>query len=359
MDGLSARCWVLHAFDVARAISLATCRDRIPVREVADTRRPQWPHLFGLDQRPLVWDLDPVEATLGGRRVTLHPSAIIYDFGSVSVALRCDADGSVEAWRALAVALNAAAADLATIARDVVDRFVARAADALVDARRIDDVEAYRVWQVDEAPGGDATAWALAHRRVLAQVLRGEDTAFCEDEVDDALSRRIAYATGDLVVVDGEAALVVDRAWADTVAVLDFANCEHLALRSLDDDLDRAVADAVVMERSRRSRWRILMSPWGRDVRRLTRLTLDASAELEAVANAIKLTDDHYLARVYRLAVERFHLGPFHDGINRKLATLWNVQKVFLDHAAHRRNEILEWIIILLIAFEIVQALAE
>src|SRR5262245_14513912 len=57
---MDARCWVLHAFDVARAIKLGPCRDCLPVREVAEARRPQWPHLFGLEQRPLVWPLEPV-----------------------------------------------------------------------------------------------------------------------------------------------------------------------------------------------------------------------------------------------------------------------------------------------------------
>lgn len=357
MDGLQARCWVLHAFDVARSISLDTCRERIPVREIADTRRPRWPQLFGLKQRPLVWDLDPFDVELAGRRVRFQPSAIVYDFGNVSVALRCDADGSVEGWRTLAMTLQAAGAEVAAVARDIVARFIERVGDALAGPRPLDEVETYRVWQTDEVPGPTAAAWVLEHRRVLAQVLRGEGTPFSDEEVDDALSRRIAYTTGDLVVVDAEAALVVDRAWNDTLAVLDFANCERLALRSLDDDLDLAVEAAAALERSRASQWRLLLSPWGRDVRRLTRLTLDASAELEAVENAIKLTDDHYLARIYRLAVERFHLRPFHDGIARKLATLWNVQEVLLSHAAQRRSEILEWIIILLIAFEIVQTL--
>jgi hypothetical protein len=91
-------------------------------------------------------------------------------------------------------------------------------------------------------------------------------------------------------------------------------------------------------------------------VRRLTQLTFDASAELEAVDNAIKLTGDDYLARVYRLALERFHLRPFHEGIGRKLSTLWSIQKVFIDQASTRRAEILEWIIILLIAYEVVRA---
>jgi hypothetical protein len=71
----------------------------------------------------------------------------------------------------------------------------------------------------------------------------------------------------------------------------------------------------------------------------------------------IKLTGDHYLARVYRLALDRFDLTPFREGISRKLATLWSSQQVVLDLSSSRRNEVLELIIILLIAVEILHAL--
>ncbi len=354
MPELEARLWILHAFDVARAISLAECAP-LTTQQVVGPRRREWPHLFGLSERPLVWALDPVDVALGDRTVTLRPRAIIYDFGHVSVALRCEVAGPPEAWRALAIALEASDA-VDAVARDVVTRFVARAATALRDPRPMDDVASYTVYQLDAVPGDDAAAWVAAHAAVVAQVLRAEHAPLSDEEVADATARRIAYTRRDVAVVDAEAALVIDPEPDEALAVLDFANCERLALRVLDDELDAAVTEATRTMRSRASRWRMFVSPWGRDVRRLTQLTFDASAELEAVDNAIKLTGDHYLARVYRLAVERFHLRPFHEGIARKLSTLWSIQKVFIDQASTRRAEVLEWIIIGLIAYEIARA---
>lgn len=354
---LRARCWVLHAFDVARAISLSACREVLPTREVADTRKPQWPHLFGLQQRPLLWPLAPVAIAVGGREVSFQPRAIIYDFGNVSVALQCDLQGSLEDLRDFAVALQRVDA-MEAVARDVVARFLDKAGHSLADRRPLDELEAYKVFQVDAVPAPNARDWLIASRRTLAQLLRGVDEDLADEQVDDAVSKRISYAVDDVVVVDSEAALIVDAEYEDTLAVIDFANCEHLALRSLDDDLDLVIDEATRIQRKGGGRYRALISPWGREVRKLTQLTFDASAELEAVENAIKLTDDAYLARVYRLAVDRFHLRPFHEGITRKLSTLWSIQKVFIEEAATRRSELLEWIIIILIAFEVARALA-
>jgi uncharacterized Rmd1/YagE family protein len=73
----------------------------------------------------------------------------------------------------------------------------------------------------------------------------------------------------------------------------------------------------------------------------------------ERVANALKLVGDPYLARVYRLASDRFHLGTWSTTILRKLETLDGIYGKMADYAAARRMELLEWIIILLIAISI------
>ena len=68
---------------------------------------------------------------------------------------------------------------------------------------------------------------------------------------------------------------------------------------------------------------------------------------------ALKLVGDQYLARVYRLASQRFHLERWDAGILRKLETLNSIYGKMSDQAATRRMEVLEWIIIILIAVSI------
>jgi hypothetical protein len=356
MSDLSARCWVLNAFDVARVISLPACRAALSAEEVTAGRRPEWPHLFGLDERPLVWSAEPERVSLAGLELEFQPRAIIYDFGSVSVALGCRLPGPMPSWRRAAEALRKPP-ELLAVARRVVMRLLDLAGPAIQDRRLVDDVEQYTVFQLDRAPAESASAWLRSEATTVAQILRGESAPLAEEEVAEALARRISYSTRDAVVIDGSAALLVDAEFEDTLAVIDFANCERLSMRVLDEDLDHAIAEASRVLRSRAWRWKRLISPWGRDLARLTQLTFDAAAEFEAVENAIKLTGDHYLARIYRLAVERLDLRVFREGVARKLNSLWSIQGVFLDQTSSRRSEMLEWIIIGLITLEIVNAL--
>jgi uncharacterized Rmd1/YagE family protein len=63
---------------------------------------------------------------------------------------------------------------------------------------------------------------------------------------------------------------------------------------------------------------------------------------------------DQYLARAYRLTSRRFHLDDWDSSILRKLQTLESIYEKISDQASTRRMELLEWVIILLIAFSIV-----
>jgi uncharacterized Rmd1/YagE family protein len=60
------------------------------------------------------------------------------------------------------------------------------------------------------------------------------------------------------------------------------------------------------------------------------------------------------LARVYRATSVRFRLAEWNSGILRKLETIESIYSKVHDHATQIRMEILEWIIIALIALELV-----
>src|SRR5258708_6892677 len=92
---------------------------------------------------------------------------------------------------------------------------------------------------------------------------------------------------------------------------------------------------------------------YGPDLREIAQLQLDAAILFEQVANALKLIGEHYLTRVYGLVSRRFHLADWDASITRKLQAIDRTYSRLADRAAARRMEMLEWIIIILIAIEI------
>jgi hypothetical protein len=89
-------------------------------------------------------------------------------------------------------------------------------------------------------------------------------------------------------------------------------------------------------------------------LQRVARLQVDGTILFEGVNNTLKLLGDPYLARVYRLAAQRFHLSDWDASILRKLKTVESIYEKISDQQSAFRMEVLEWIIILLIAVSIV-----
>jgi len=196
-----------------------------------------------------------------------------------------------------------------------------------------------------------------SHAATLARILRGETAPLSQQEIADALACRISYGPDDATIIDWNAALVFDRQAEDVRTVLEFANVELLEMRVLDAHLDKGLESSYdVVSRRRLGVLRAIGSS-AAELRRIAQLQADSAMLFEGVNNNFKLIGDQYLARVYRLASQRFHLADWDAGILRKLATLESIYQKLADQQSHRRSEVLEWIIIALIAFEIAMSL--
>src|SRR4029079_10593974 len=91
------------------------------------------------------------------------------------------------------------------------------------------------------SPALDARRLREVYGRQIAQILRAEKRPLSDQEVEDALSATLSYGIDDVVVIDWNAALIVDREGEDVREVLQFANVELLEMRHLDQRLSWAL----------------------------------------------------------------------------------------------------------------------
>src|SRR5690606_6660663 len=112
---------------------------------------------------------------------------------------------------------------------------------------------------------------------------------------------------------------------------------ELLELRQLDEELDRALERSRSIERPRWWRRALGLGPELGDApfRRIAELQVDAAVLFEEVNNSLKMLGDQYLARIYRLANQRLHLGEWDATILRKLETLENLYDKMHDFQAN------------------------
>lgn len=354
IERISGECRVMFAFEVGYSIDLARAEARLPAsaREALPQSR-RLPADSDFAQKPLRIAFERDSHRVGREATARLVETTIYDFGAMSVAFRVPFEGALSDIAELAASLwnNAT---LAAAARASVEETMRAITEAIVRPDLRPTAEDFVVFVVDPASIDDG---ALTVERFdaarLAALLRLEDKPLSDEEVRDAVSAPLSYGPRDLVLVDWAAALVVDAEPAATLAVLEHANVQLVELKHLDSELDRGLDQvwAMLNERALFGRFRLRAN-----LRRLSELELEGAALFDGVTNALKLFGDQHLARVQRAASRRFRIDDWEQSVSRKLDTLASISARLEARQSQYRSELLEWIIIALILFEILQA---
>jgi hypothetical protein len=349
---------ILHiyvAFDWGDEIDLEQARRLVPAEFHALARRRRTPSSIAYRPPPLrvVLPNVPLECPELGA-VQAAAEATIFDFGAVSVALHVPFNLNPSALTRLADWL-ADTPPLIDAARNILQPLHPQLLPAIHDPFWSDDLsEEYLLFQL--LPGNPSAPAALLDDAAgwLASLVRLEAGPLSSEEIHEATRLHLSYSPSDLFVPDWAAGLLLDQDCEETLQAIEFANLQLLEYRHIDNRLDDALAGASrLTARSRRTRLPFWHT-WHRPLRMLGELKVEANDLFERTGNALKLLGDQYLARVYRLAATRFHLRAWERNIQRKLDVAEGVYKVVSDQAATYRTEFLEWIVIVLIAVEIV-----
>jgi hypothetical protein len=347
-------CYALFAYDAGLAIDLDQSERRI----TAATARAGIPHkhrtprYFEFRPAPLRVRLAIEPIAVGSFRTHAFVDVVLYDFGAVSVAYQIALGGPFTDLIALSEHLYDETRML-TDSRRHVERLLETVAPAVTRVGLGEAVEPYAVFEINAlAPACTPEALYTTHAHDVARLLRSERGPLSAEEVADAVAQRISFSPDDIAIIDWDATLVAGVDAEDVRAVLEFANVELLEMRHLDQQLDDALDESYETLSRRGSRFGFARSARA-DLRRVGQLQVDNALLFEGVNNALKLLGDQYLARVYRIASARFHLGEWDASILRKLQSLESIYQKLADQAATRRTELLEWIIILLIAVEL------
>jgi hypothetical protein len=283
---------------------------------------------------------------------------VMYDFGAVSLSYAIPIAGPLSGLLHLSIALQ----DHATLRADA-SRHARRLVELLQDAASrpsiapfVEDYVIFEILGLD--PPAAAVTLCAERAGLIVQILRAEPRPLSEQEIEVTMGQRASYGPDDVTVIDADAGLVLDPDGSDIRAVIEFANAQLLEMRVLDQQLDATLERSYELLSRQRWKWRAL-SFYDPDLRQVARLQVDAAVLFEQVTNALKLIGDQYLTRIYDLVSRRFHLADWDATIARKLQTVEGIYVKMADRAATRRMELLEWIIIVLIAISIVIALPD
>jgi hypothetical protein len=307
---------------------------------------------------PLDIPLEPVRVQVGDAILQAEASARLYEFGVARLALRIAAIDL--AWPDFTRRLNAVdravgPASATPIWDDLISQVLATFAGALVRPTTTMLEEDYLIGMVrafDEA----LDAEALQRRIDLVALLSGEERPLSAGARGDLLRQRFSYYTDDLVVLTWDRAFIHEpRGDSDVMDVLDVANARLLEMRYY-DQLLRAELPRMydLVEATQRARPVLGSRRFANLARRLYTLVAEVTEVREKIDNALQVTEDVYLARVYASALDLFRVAAVSASVDRKLAMIRDTYAALYEEASAGRAAIMEAAIVALIVVEIV-----
>jgi hypothetical protein len=345
----------LYAFDVANEIATDKVHDILaskPFPFEIQTQRtfPKDVPLY----RPLAIRPPSLPAPLGGRPVRLLIR--VYDVGVVSITMRVDFEMANLADllpHHRSVLDNGLSLD--RVARDVCADVCKSLQDVLIERGSPTEPEAYTVFCLTDVGGEqDMSQWLAANRQSVAELLtEARPGGLSEMQVAEALRIQRSYAKTDMVVIDWDAALVVDLSgyMDDVLYVLELANLQLEEYRvmdlRLDSYLDRAYQD---LKRRRFG----LLGTYSATLSTLRLFRVDVTKLNDEVTHISKFFGDWYLARVYLGALERFYLSQWRQSVENRLGQLDQLYSVVNADINNRRMVWLEVIVVVFFAIDLV-----
>ena len=354
----------LRLFDLAYAIDLGRAETLWAgqARQGARSRLTGTPpKAVSFGDPPLGLVLPPIRLALqAAGEIEAAVTARLYAFGVVTLAVQVPADGlGWDAFSARVNAVNAAIGPETDIAfwHRLLDVLRGPIGPALTRPNRSDLEEDYLVTTV-HAFATPVPAATLGREIDLVPLLSGESRRLAEGARADLLSRRFSYYTDDLVILTWDRAFIYEPTGDTDVAdVIEVANAQFLQMRYYDELLDAELPRMydLVEEATRR----LSRGPrrFAGLARRLYTLVAEVTELTEKVDNALQVTEDVYLARVYAAALDLFRVKAVSAAVERKLAIIRDTYAALYDEAASSRAGLMEGAVVVLILVEIVLAL--
>jgi hypothetical protein len=351
---------VLRIYDVSETIDLVAV-ERVLAGKVpfARTRLARVePKAIAFGDPPVVVDLLAPSLDVGGTRCETRAAARIHSFGVVSVSLDVAIPHEM-AWAEFEAFAREAEREAGALPfwRGRLEELMAAIRPAMDDPTSVRMEEDYAIVTVRELHPPLAGR-PLGEMVDLVPILTHETRPLSPAARAEVLRYAHSYYTDDAVLMTYDRALIVEPSSDDDVAdVLEVANAQLLELRVYDALLDAEIPRVYDVADEVQRRGVILRrGRYARAANEMRRLVAEVTEITEKVDNALKVTEDVYLARIYTSALELFRVPVLTSSIDRKLALIRETYTALYDEAVATRAEWLEAAIVLLIVFEIVLA---
>lgn len=194
-----------------------------------------------------------------------------------------------------------------------------------------------------------------------AILLAGEKKDLSLQMREEILKSTQSYTKDDMAILSWDSAFLYGpETPTDLYDLIEFANVQVLELRHYDQELSRQMTkmydDILITDKlpqfRRRRQYRMIMS-------HLMETNADICDVIEKINNLIKVTEDVYYAHVYATMLKVLRSNQWSENVSHKIDVIQDNYSMLSDEVCIQHSYFLEWIIIGLIAIEIIMTILE
>lgn len=174
------------------------------------------------------------------------------------------------------------------------------------------------------------------------------------DLIKDRTKYSYSYYDDDLIVIDWDSALIVEPSgkYNDVLFTIELANLQLLELRTYDKYFDTILTRAYDDIEKFFSQKGFLKSP-RKIIEDLSKTKIDLTRVTDYISNISKFFGDWYLAKVYRMASERFHLSQWEERVSNKMDILNSLYLTLNQENTNKKLFLLELLIVVFFLIDI------
>lgn len=352
---MNGRILVYRVFDIGKDVDLEVVQKRFEGSGSTQRfRLNRSSKAMIINNAPLSLVIENSKYEVLNHPLELEITAKIWHFGALSITLSFEIPSNMT-WERLIELGNYLENDLNLhlLAKKRVEQIIQSIEPERANSVSWETYEDYTCYFFRKIDGCEKNAMSIFERYDVFRLILSENNETLSEQIKKTIiESTFQYSQDDLAIIDWNSALIIEPSGSlDIVDVIEFSLCQLLEMRYYDDLLDEKLS--YLYNALEKKRFGIFQNYYSRLSKEAAQIYLDISDTVESVENSMKVVGDFYLAKIFRAASQRLRFKDWKDSVDQKLSNLAQVSRLFVSESNEKRNQLLEIIIIVLIAIEV------
>lgn len=350
----SGKIIIYRLYDVAYEIDLIKVEEKLK-RESKRLKIQKKPFskAFEFVNPPVTFQLKNIKKNINNRIFDVTVNSKVYDYGVISISLEIPVkEISIDEFEILAAQLEEDE-NIVIESKKHLEYVITILKDTFSGFSISNFEEDYTIFYIESLPQ-DLTIDELINRYDISRLLLYETTPLSPSIKEELISSRFSYYNNDCVILNWDNALIIEPSGSmDIPDILEFANSQLLELRYYDSIADKELNQIYdsISAKGALSIWKI--KDYERFAARIMKTITELTEITEKIDSSLKVTQDVYYARIYRAILKLLLVKDWEMAIKKKLDIATNVCDMLYREISNKRLEILEFVIVILIAVDI------